>query len=103
MRQILRYFGMYLAATDCAKSSGVSVRSINTIYVRLRRRLAEQCERSHPWAASSKPMSPTLVLAGCVAREPVERQLCVAYSSVVKVSTTRSCLMPPNARCRPFI
>lgn len=48
VRQILRYFAMDLTATDCAELSGVSVRSINTIYLRLRRRLAEQCEKVSP-------------------------------------------------------
>ncbi len=48
LRQILRYFAMDLTATDCAQLSGVSVRSINTIYLRLRRRMAEQCEKVSP-------------------------------------------------------
>ncbi|MDQ3271197.1 MAG: IS1595 family transposase [Pseudomonadota bacterium] len=48
LRQILRYFAMDLTATDCAELSGVSVRSINTIYLRLRRRMAEQCEKVSP-------------------------------------------------------
>ena len=48
VRQILRYFAMDLTATDCAELSGVSVRSINTIYLRLRRRMAEQCEKVSP-------------------------------------------------------
>ena len=48
LRQILRYFAMDLTATDCAELSGVSVRSINTIYLRLRKRMAEQCEKVSP-------------------------------------------------------
>ena len=48
LRQILRYFAMDLTATDCAELSGVSLRSINTIYLRLRRRMAEQCEKVSP-------------------------------------------------------
>jgi transposase len=48
LRQILRYFAMDLTATDCAQLSGISVRSINTIYLRVRRRMAEQCERVSP-------------------------------------------------------
>jgi len=48
VRQILRYFAMDLTATDCAELSGVSVRSINTIYLRLRGRMAEQCEKVSP-------------------------------------------------------
>lgn len=47
-RQILRYFAMDLTATDCAELSGVSVRSINTIYLRVRRRLAEHCQTISP-------------------------------------------------------
>jgi transposase len=47
-RQILRYFVMDLTATDCAELSGVSVRSVNTIYLRVRRRLAEHCEQVSP-------------------------------------------------------
>lgn len=47
-RQILRYFAMDLTATDCAELSGISVRSINTLYLRVRRRLAEHCEAESP-------------------------------------------------------
>ena len=39
---------MDLTAVDCAEFSGISVRSINTIYLRLRRRMAEQCEKISP-------------------------------------------------------
>lgn len=51
LRQILRYFAMDLTATDCAQLSGVSVRSINSIYLRLRRRMAVECETSLPPSA----------------------------------------------------
>lgn len=44
----MRYFAMDLTATDCAELSGVSVRSVNTIYLRVRRRLAEYCEQVSP-------------------------------------------------------
>lgn len=47
-REILRYFAMDLTATDCAELSGISVRSINTIYLRVRRRLAQYCEQVSP-------------------------------------------------------
>ena len=47
-RQILRYFAMDLTATDCAELTGISVRSINAIYLRVRRRLAEHCETISP-------------------------------------------------------
>ena len=47
-REILRYFAMDLTATDCSELSGISVRSVNTIYLRIRRRLAEHCEQVSP-------------------------------------------------------
>lgn len=50
LRQILRYFAMDLTATDCAELSGVSVRSINSIYLRVRQRMADHCERVSPLA-----------------------------------------------------
>ena len=47
-RQILRYFALDLTATECAELSGISVRSINDIYLKLRVRIVQICERSSP-------------------------------------------------------
>lgn len=43
-REILKYFCLDLSASDAARLSGVSIRSVNDIYLRLRERLAELCE-----------------------------------------------------------
>ena len=48
-RQILRYFALDLTATDTAELTGISVRSINDIYLRLRRRLTEECAKVSPF------------------------------------------------------
>ncbi len=48
-RQILRLFALDLTASDAARLSGVSVRSINEIYLKLRERLARECERRRPF------------------------------------------------------
>ncbi len=37
-RQIIRFFAMDLTASDTAKLTNISVRSINTIYIRLRKK-----------------------------------------------------------------
>jgi transposase-like protein len=47
-RQILRYFCLDLTASDCAVLSGISLRSINPLYLRLRRRMAERCALVNP-------------------------------------------------------
>ena len=49
-RQIVRYFALDLTATNCAELSDISVRSVNAIYLRLRARMAEQCEALSPFA-----------------------------------------------------
>ena len=47
-RRLIRSFGMDLTATDAAQLTGLSVRSVNTIYLKLRRRIAEHCETLSP-------------------------------------------------------
>ena len=41
LRQLIRCFVMDFTATDTAEMTGVSVRSVNNIYLKLRARLAE--------------------------------------------------------------
>ena len=43
-RHIIRYFSLDLSASDTSRLSGISVRSINNIFIKLRIRLAEACE-----------------------------------------------------------
>ena len=42
-RYLLRLFALDLTASDTARLTGLSVRSVNTIYLRLRRRLQAEC------------------------------------------------------------
>jgi transposase len=48
-RQILRLFALDLTASDTARICGVSVRSVNDIYLLLRERLARECEKRRPF------------------------------------------------------
>jgi len=48
-RQLVRYFAMDLTATDCAQLCGLSLRSVNSIYLRMRARMAEHCEARSPF------------------------------------------------------
>ena len=43
-RQIVKYFALDLSASDTARLTGISVRSINNIFIKIRERIAEQCE-----------------------------------------------------------
>ena len=47
-RRLLRLFALDLTASDTAKLTGVSIRSVNNLYLKLRRRLADECGRQAP-------------------------------------------------------
>lgn len=45
-QRLLRLFSLDLSASDAARLSGLSIRSVNDIYLRIRGRLASVCEES---------------------------------------------------------
>lgn len=48
-RRLIRAFAMDLTATDAAELTGLSVRSVNPIYLKVRQRIAEHCEAQSPF------------------------------------------------------
>jgi transposase-like protein len=48
-RQLVRLFAMDLTATDTAELTGLSVRGTNTIYQRIRLRMAQYCRTQSPF------------------------------------------------------
>lgn len=48
-RGLIKAFAMDLTATDAAELTGLSVRSANDIYLKIRRRIAEYCEGQSPF------------------------------------------------------
>ena len=44
-RHIIRYFSLDFSASDTARLTGISLRSTNNIFIKLRIRLAEACEK----------------------------------------------------------
>jgi len=51
-RVLLRCFSLDLTATQTAEMTGISVRSVNQIYLRLRKKLAEECQRHSPFSGN---------------------------------------------------
>ena len=49
---MVRCFSLDFTATSTAELTGVSVRSVNAIYLKIRQRLAEHCEQSSPLTGS---------------------------------------------------
>ena len=49
-RKLIRAFALDLTASEAAAITGISVRSVNNIYLQLRRRIAAWCEAQSPFA-----------------------------------------------------
>jgi len=47
-RHLVRCFALDLTATQTAELTGISVRSVNSIFLRMRRKIAAECERESP-------------------------------------------------------
>jgi transposase len=49
-RQVIRCFALDLTATETAPLAGLSIRSVNAFFLRVRERLAQECERQSPFS-----------------------------------------------------
>jgi len=50
-RLLVRYFALDLPSSDVAELTGLTHKTVNTIFLKIRRRLAQDCERHSPLAA----------------------------------------------------
>jgi transposase len=50
-RQLVRHFALDLTASDAAHLTGLSRRSVTTIFLKIRERIAEECERASPFSS----------------------------------------------------
>jgi transposase len=48
-RQLLRYFAMDFSATDVAQLAGIRRKGVTLIFLKIRQRIAEECERASPF------------------------------------------------------
>ena len=48
-RLLVRYFALDLSASDTAELTGLTHKTVNTIFLKIRRRMAEDCERQSPF------------------------------------------------------
>ena len=49
-RDILKYFALDFTASDTAKLTMVSVRSVNTLFLKLRKRIVQECGKQTPFS-----------------------------------------------------
>src|SRR5215212_8543954 len=50
-RQIIKYFALDLTAQKTAQLTNLTRKSVNQIYLKIRNRVAEECERASPFAS----------------------------------------------------
>jgi transposase len=48
-RQVVRHFALDFTASDVAKLTGLTRKSVTSIFLRIRERIAEECERQSPF------------------------------------------------------
>ncbi|WP_101757773.1 IS1595 family transposase [Oceanicoccus sp. KOV_DT_Chl] len=60
-RQILRCFAMDLTATETAQLTAISVRSINSIFLKIRGRVTELCEQESPFPSDDESRGNNIV------------------------------------------
>lgn len=48
-RLLIRYFALDLSASDTAELTGLTHKTVNTIFLKIRRRMAEDCKRQSPF------------------------------------------------------
>ncbi len=48
-RQLVRYFALDLSASDTARLTGLTTKTVNSIYLKIRKRMAQECERESPF------------------------------------------------------
>lgn len=58
-RRLIKAFAMDLTATDTVELTGLSVRSVNMIYRKIRQRVADRCEAPNPFRGKWKSTNPT--------------------------------------------
>jgi len=49
-RQIIKYFALDLTANKTAQLTGLTHQSVNRIYLKIRQRIAEECQRASPFS-----------------------------------------------------
>jgi hypothetical protein len=82
-RSLLRCFALDRTATQTARMTGISLRNVNQIYLRLRKKLAQECVMNSPFAGElekcREPYAVALVQIGLKQMQEAVKQLEQSY------------------------
>ena len=102
-RQIIRFFAMDFTASDTAKLTNISVRSINTIYIKLRKKIAVLCEEISPFNGIVELDESYFVLVVFVVSEVVghqEKPLYLGCSNGMEMCTRKLYQIAQKLHCK---
>jgi hypothetical protein len=106
-RSLLRYFALDLTASDAAQLTSLSERAVIVIFGKIRRRIAEECERQSPFnngeveVDESRLSARTVSVASAVV-EQVVRLSSSVFSSVMILSIKKSSRTARRLLYRPL-
>lgn len=68
-RQLVRYFAMDFTAADTPQLTGLTRKSITVIFLKIRQRIAEECERASPLSGGEVEVNESYMgaLSACAA------------------------------------
>lgn len=105
-RQLLRLFALDLTATDTAQLTSLTRKTVTTIFLKIRERIAQECERESPLSSGEVEVDESYFGArrvrGKRGRGPVARPSSSASSSATGASIRKSCRAAKRPRFRPL-
>ena len=64
-RLLVRYFALDMSATEVARLTGLTRKTVTTIFLKIRRRLAQQCARQSPFATGQLKLDESRACTVC--------------------------------------
>lgn len=110
-RRLARCFARDLCATDTAALTGLTTKTVNSIYLKIRVRIAQACERESPFTCGEVEVDESYFGArrvrgkrsrGAAGKTPVFGLLKRSGKEAAR-STPRLCLTAPKPRCKPSL
>ena len=65
-RLLVRHFALDMSATDVARLTGLTRKTVTTIFLKIRRRIAQQCSRRSPFATGRLKLDESHACTVCV-------------------------------------
>lgn len=101
-RQIIKYFALDLTANRTAQLTGLTHKTVNQIYLKIRFRLPQDCQRQSPFAGVVEVENRTLVRVASAVAELLVRQSSLASTNVTAKFIPRSLPIVLVERCKPL-